>query len=457
VSDALPPPPPAANPPQPPAANLSGPAALAALRRGELHGATTLDLRGCRLDALPPEVLDLAGTLERLDVSGTGLSALPPGFERLQHLHTFFASQNPFEVLPAVLGQLPRLDTLGFKSNRLVEVPDAALSPRLRWLILTDNRIATLPASLTHCLRMQKLMLAGNRLRTLPAGVGRLQRLELLRLSANDFQDEAQALTPELLGLPALAWLAHAGNPYNRPREQQALARPDVPSVPWSALQIGALLGEGASGHIHAALWPQAAGAPGGGPGVHPPPRDVAVKLFKGGMTSDGLPDSEMAAGLIAGEHPHLVGVAGRISGHPDSRQGLVMRRLPAGCRALAGPPSMASCSRDVYAPGWTLPAARARAIGDAVGAALAHLHDRGLGHGDLYAHNTLIDDDDPDSCRLSDLGAAALLPQDPGRAAALRAMDARALDILRAELQACVQGGADPARPPAHRISNSS
>ncbi len=34
---------------------------------------------------------------------------------------------------------------VGFKSNRIERVPAAALPPALRWLILTDNRIATLP------------------------------------------------------------------------------------------------------------------------------------------------------------------------------------------------------------------------------------------------------------------------------------------------------------------------
>jgi serine/threonine protein kinase len=80
------------------------------------------------------------------------------------------------------------------------------------------------------------------------------------------------------------------------------------------------------------------------------------------------------------------------------------------------------------------LPAARARSIARAATEALNHLHACGLTHGDLYAHNLLVDGDD--RALLSDLGAASLLPHDdPPRRAALQALDRRALGILVDEL----------------------
>lgn len=398
---------------------------LARLRAGALHGSTRLDLRHTGLGELPPEVLSLAETLEVLDVSGNALSDLPEGLAACTRLHTLFASGNRFRHLPPVLGRLPALDTLGFKANQIAEVPAQALAPTLRWLILTDNRIAELPASLAACTRMQKLMLAGNRLTRLPPGLAALQRLELVRLSANQFATAADALPMDLLALPRLAWLAHGGNPHTLAAEAQARRVDGRPRIAWRRLQLQALLGEGASGHIHAALLDADTQA-----------QPVAVKLFKGEVTSDGLPASEMAASLAAGTHPHLVGELGQIDGHPEGRHGLVMRRVPPQCRALAGPPSMHSCSRDVYAPGLQLPAARAVAMAEAVASALAHLHARGLAHGDLYAHNLLVDEDG--SCLLSDLGAASFLPVDDARrAAALRGLDWRAYAVLVDELAA--------------------
>jgi hypothetical protein len=397
---------------------------LARLRAGDLQGCTRLDLRGCGLAALPDEVLALADTLEVLDVSGNALGSLPDGLTRLTRLHTLFASSNRFTALPPVLGRLPALDTMGFKANQIDDVPAQALAPTLRWLILTDNRIAALPSTLADCSRMQKLMLAGNRLTRLPPGMGRLQRLELLRLSANAFEQVEHALPDELLALPQLAWLAHAGNPFSAARERAAQATATVPPIAWRELRLQALLGEGASGHIHAAQWQPAAGAA----------QDVAVKLFKGSVTSDGLPACEIAATLMAGSHPQLVGVLGALAGHPEGTPGLVLPRLAPHWKPLASPPSMASCSRDVYGADMRLPAARARSIARAATEALNHLHACGLTHGDLYAHNLLVDGDD--RALLSDLGAASLLPHDdPPRRAALQALDRRALGILVDEL----------------------
>lgn len=408
------------------AATPNPPDTLARLRAGQLQGATRLDLRGCGLTELPPEVLALADTLEVLDLSNNALATLPEGLATLTRLHTLFASSNRFERLPPMLGRLPRLDTLGFKANRIAQVPAQALAPTLRWLILTDNQVAELPPTLADCAPMQKLMLAGNQLQRLPEGLGRLQRLELLRLSANRFERVQDALPEELLALPRLAWLAHAGNPFSAAQEQAAPSQAAARPIAWDELQLQALLGEGASGHIHAARWQPADG----------PAQDVAVKLFKGAMTSDGLPQCEMAATLVAGRHPALVGLLGVLRGHPQGVQGLVMRRLPPQWAALAGPPSMASCSRDVYAPGLRLPAAHARAIAQAAEAALAHLHACGLSHGDLYAHNLLVDGQG--GALLSDFGAASFLPlQDTARTEALKAIDRRALQVLHDELQA--------------------
>jgi hypothetical protein len=399
-------------------------ATLARLMAGQLQGSTHLDLRGCGLTELPTQVLALADTLQVLDLSGNALTTLPEGLARCTRLHTLFASNNRFTVLPKVLGRLPQLDTLGFKANQISEVPAGALAPMLRWLILTDNRIPALPDSLCDCARLQKLMLAGNRLQHWPNGLGRLQRLELLRLSANRFEHLAQALPDELLALPQLAWLAHAGNPFSAPVEQADRSTGAVQHIAWHQLALQGLIGEGASGHIHAALWQGERGAA----------LPVAVKLFKGAVTSDGLPQCEMAATLRAGSHPHLVGVLGVLSGHPQGIQGLVLPRLPSQWAALAGPPSMVSCSRDVYPPGLRWPTAQAVSMARGAAQALAHLHACGLSHGDLYGHNLLVDGQG--QALLSDFGAASFLPHDdPTRQQALQALDLRALQVLAQEL----------------------
>ncbi|MCP1548965.1 MULTISPECIES: leucine-rich repeat-containing protein kinase family protein [Methylorubrum] len=392
--------------------NTPPPPTLHALRRGHFAGAKVLRLSG-KLEEFPPEIFGLADTLELLDLSDCGLTELPDDFGRLKRLRVLFCSGNRFERLPPALGDCPALSQVGFRATGLREVPGEALPPALRWLTLTDNRIAHLPDALGRRPHLQKLMLAGNRLEALPASLEGAQNLELLRLSANCFD----ALPAWLTALPRLAWIAWAGNPLDG---DPAPAR--VPQVPWEALAVGPCLGEGASGRIHRALWRRPDGE-----------AAVAVKLFKGRMTSDGLPEQEMAACLAAGRHPHLTGALGRIEGHPDGVQGLLMPLIPEGWRVLAGSPSLESCSRDVYAPDFALPPETALRIAAGVARAAAHLHGSGVLHGDLYGHNTLWDGGAGEAV-LSDFGAASVLP--PGEAGApWQRIETRAWGILLGEL----------------------
>ncbi|MDR6233189.1 leucine-rich repeat-containing protein kinase family protein [Pseudomonas oryzihabitans] len=402
---------------------------LARLRAGELAGATRLTLRA-DLTEFPEEIYALADSLEILDLSGNQLTRLPADLARLHRLRILFCSGNPFDELPEVLGTLPNLEMIGFKACGLERVSAAALPPKLRWLILTDNRIAALPEALGERPALQKLMLAGNRLAALPAAMANLHQLELLRLSANRFT----ALPSAILDLPRLTWLAYGDNPLGAAREQEVrtlAARQQ--RIAWRDLELGERLGEGASGIIHQALWQSPSG-----------PREVAVKLFKGSMTSDGTPESESAASLSAGTHPWLIGALGDLAEHPEQRSGLVLELVEPAFGNLAGPPSFTTCSRDVYPADTRFTAAAVRDMAGGMASALAHLHARGLVHGDFYAHNILWDGGA--RCLLGDFGGASLLPEDARQAARLQRFESRAFGILLEEWLARCSEPVDPA-----------
>ncbi|MBX9713975.1 MAG: leucine-rich repeat domain-containing protein, partial [Pseudomonadaceae bacterium] len=182
---------------------------LEQLHRGELAGITRLDL-ACDLTEFPEAIFSLADSLEVLNLSGNQLSRLPDDLPRLHKLRVLFCSDNTFTEVPAVLGQCPQLEMVGFKANQIRHLPAAALPAKLRWLILTDNQLEQLPEALGQCQQLQKLMLAGNRLRELPASLAHCHNLELLRIAAN----QLDALPQWLLQLPRLSWLAYAGNPF---------------------------------------------------------------------------------------------------------------------------------------------------------------------------------------------------------------------------------------------------
>ncbi|WP_410499086.1 leucine-rich repeat-containing protein kinase family protein [Chitinibacter sp. S2-10] len=382
---------------------------LQQLQSGQLAGMTRLDL-GCNLSQFPREIFELADTLEVLNLSGNQLSTLPDDLPRLKKLKIIFCSNNDFTELPAVLGQCEQLEMIGFRANRIQTIPATALPLSLRALTLTDNHITTLPDEIGHCAQLQKLMLAGNRLTALPASLAGCSQLELIRIAANRFA----ALPEVVLHLPRLAWLAYAGNPFCAELERRAAMH----QIDWNELEIGVKLGEGASGQIYQARH----GA-----------NHVAVKLFKSAVTSDGIPHCEIAASLAAGAHPNLIAVHGQIANHPEGSDALVLDLIAPNYTPLAQPPSLASCTRDIYHASTTFTPAQAEAIYEGIASAVNHINSRGLIHGDVYAHNVLCNQDG--GALLGDFGAASFCS--PVHRQALLEIEQRALAHLHAELSA--------------------
>ena len=393
---------------------------LAQLKAGQLAGATRLDL-SCGLTEFPREIFELADSLEILNLTGNALSRLPDDLHRLTRLRVLFCSDNAFTELPASLGQCATLSMIGFKANQIGHVPAAALPPLLRWLILTDNRISQLPDELGRRPLLQKLMLAGNRLAQLPESLANCRSLELIRIAANRLPH----LPRWLLTLPSLTWLAYAGNPVEMAAD---LASEDAtPNIPWTDLELGDVLGEGASGIIRQALYkPQAL--------------PVAVKLYKGTITSDGSPLHEMQACIAAGLHPNLIKVRGRVVGHPDDQAALVMDLIEPSYRNLAALPSLASCTRDVYTADTRFSLDVALRMARAIASVAAHLHRHGITHGDLYGHNILWNE--AGECLLGDFGAASFhATADTLETRALQRIEVRAFGVLLGELLERVDG----------------
>lgn len=399
--------------------------ALQQLRDGELAGTRRFAL-AAGLTEFPREIFMLADTLEILDLSGNALQSLPDDLHRLTRLRVLFCSNNAFTELPASIGRCAALEMVGFKANRIAHVPAASLPPFLRWLILTDNDIAELPDALGRRPRLQKLMLAGNRLQALPDSMAGCERLELLRIAANRFD----SLPQWLASLPRLAWLAFGGNPMSAARESSALSAHEFPKIDKACIALQEKLGEGASGVIHRALWRREDGES----------EPLAVKHFKGAITSDGTPRSEMAACIAAGVHAALIGATARVVSDAGA-DALAMRLIDPAFKVLAGPPSLDSCTRDVYDDAIRFTPRQALQIASCIADAVAQLHVRGMLHGDLYAHNILRNGGE---ALLGDFGAASFFDTgDSTFASALQRIEARAFGCLLEELFARCDGSA--------------
>ena len=268
---------------------------------------TALDFKGFGRTEFPREVFAHEATLEFLDLSGNQIESLPDDLGRLKRLRILFASGNPIRELPESLGDCLGLRTMGFRGCGVERIAPGAFAPSLEAVILTGNRLRELPPEIGRCRNLRKLMLTGNALTGLPASLEGCAELELLRVAANQM-----AVLPDwLTRMPKLAWLALGGNPVCTTGDAGAAEMAEMAEVSWDELELQGVLGQGASGVVHQALWRR--------PGS--PDRPVAVKVFKGGLSSDGWPSSEIAASLAAGRHRHLVpdrGASGRRGGVGD-------------------------------------------------------------------------------------------------------------------------------------------
>lgn len=356
------------------------------LNRGELKGVVRLQLSE-ELTTFPDAIFDLVDSLEILDLSNNNLSSLPADLFRLKKLRILFCSNNQFTHLPAVLGECAQLEMIGFKSNKIMSVSSNSLPALTRWLILTDNKIEYLPEDVGRLARLQKLALAGNRLTALPDSLVNCQKLELVRLSAN----QLKAFPDVLLHLPRLAWLAFSGNPFCAERDPHN----EFKTVSFSDLTLHQVLGQGASGVISWATW-------------HHNRFDfsdsVAVKVFKGEVTSDGYPEDELDACLAVGSHSNLVQPLAKVS-EPNC-SALVMELIPAHYTNLGQPPSLDSCTRDTFVNEQEFSIEKIAYVIEQADRLVAHFCERKVSHGDFYAHNTLINQDG--HILFGDFGAAS-------------------------------------------------
>ena len=388
------------------------------LKSGKLIGSKRLKL-ACGLTEFPSEIISLAGTLEVLDLSGNKLSVLPDSIAELKQLKIIFFANNKFTVFPKILARCPSLTMVGFKSNQIHNVPENAFPPLLQWLILTDNKLEKLPKSIGESHLLQKCALAGNLIKELPVEMTNCVNLELLRISANQLHE----IPKWLFELPKLSWVAFAGNPGADKLELKT----DLELFSWSDFELKEVLGEGASGLISKANWIAKK-------------KEVAIKVFKGAVTSDGLPEDEMAVSILAGAHENLVEVLAKIKNHPEGKSGLIMGLIPSSFINLGNPPNFNTCTRDVFDEATTFTEEQLLKLVSSIASVSAQLHHKGINHGDLYAHNILVNEFA--DCLLGDFGAATYYDTSSVLAHNIERVEVRAFGCLVEDLLGVVKVG---------------
>ncbi|WLE98808.1 MAG: COR domain-containing protein [Candidatus Electrothrix communis] len=148
----------------------------------------SLDLRGCRLRELPPEI-GLLTHLIHLDLSFNTLTELPEEICQLTKLAELDLSDNHLADPFPVISRLRSLTSLDLNGNQLRKLPpETGQLTGLTHLDLRDNRLSEIPPEISELKRITILGLSGNQLTELPPEIARLRSLTIMDLSFNRLQ-----------------------------------------------------------------------------------------------------------------------------------------------------------------------------------------------------------------------------------------------------------------------------
>ncbi|CBJ29007.1 Putative Leucine Rich Repeat Protein Kinase [Ectocarpus siliculosus] len=428
-----------------------------------------VDLSGNRLTAVPPGLLGLGAGLEDLNLGNNDIAEMPPEIAKLGGLLFFNMAGNRLTRLPAEIGRLSSLKRLGLKGNALVRLPSSIGDlTHLVELYLTGNILEALPDEIVKLRRLKKLQLSFNNLRSLPQGMEAMRSLELCRLAVNP----GLTVVPEgLTYAEKLAWVSLAGSAWCA-RASEKRRRTSFPEIPREEVVLGERLGSGASGEVFAGVYRG---------------RDVAVKVFKADIGPDGNARDELDVALTV-DHPNLtksLGVVHASSTKPSGRSSsgsesevataaaaaaaaaaaggvpegavgggggggsdgienlrwLVMERVVG--RPLAEKPDFSSVLRCRWGSGRRFEPVLVLAVLLQVARAMSYLHEKAICHGDLYAHNVLVDGE-TGAAVLCDFGASFFYPTDRQHdCSMLEGTEVRAFGLMSKDM-ACRSAGCE-------------
>ncbi|AFY57146.1 Leucine Rich Repeat (LRR)-containing protein [Rivularia sp. PCC 7116] len=172
---------------------------LQVIEKAAAEGWEELDLSGKGLTTLPPEIGKLT-QLKKLilgkhkydqgyiiDTIGNKLSELPKEIGWLAQLEELQIIRNQLDNLPAEIVQLTNLQSLHLEENQLSSLPaEIARLSNLQSLDLSyNNKLIGLPAEIVQLSNLQSLRLRGNKLSSLPTEVVQLSNLQNLDLRYN--------------------------------------------------------------------------------------------------------------------------------------------------------------------------------------------------------------------------------------------------------------------------------
>jgi hypothetical protein len=404
------------------------------------------------LTVVPRQVLQLH-TLRQLNLMGNALVSLPTEIGELTQLQILGLKDNHLTALPDTIGNLTALVALYVTNNKLTHFPPSiGQLVNLRKFQASFNALQALPEEMADMRSLELFRAAGNPdLHSIPSALAMAPALTWLSLGGSKFcaafSRNDPASEEEEEGHNAAWWLASSSSSNDNRRSSSSNSSSSSSSPPLITRQSMTLvqkLGDGASGEVFLSQWHPIAASPSSSPSSSSSSffslkkkltpeklkkkkekkeevQHVAVKIFRDDTSPDGRAIDELEV-LCLLEHPNLSKVRALLidddlndSDNPPSLPpsrprprppvGVVMDLITG--QPLAAKPDHTSVLRCRWEGEKTYPLRVVLRMAQDLTGALTHLHEKKICHGDVYAHNCVVDEEG--NTTLLDYGASFL------------------------------------------------
>ncbi|KAF5280805.1 hypothetical protein FQR65_LT14951 [Abscondita terminalis] len=154
----------------------------------EVEDITTLDFSCSSLKEVPPLVFNFERTLQNLYLDCNKIVELPRTLFQCEEIRYLVLCDNEVETIPPLVEKLKNLEVLMLNRNCLAyeSIPaNIHRCHRLKILHLSSNNLTRVPNSVTRLICLKELYLNNCDIEYLPANFGRLNNLHILELREN--------------------------------------------------------------------------------------------------------------------------------------------------------------------------------------------------------------------------------------------------------------------------------